>query len=230
MSGNPVSIADAVSNIRLWDLPVRTTHWVIALLMPALWWTAESGDMTLHKQLGYVLLALVVFRLFWGVAGSETARFASFLKGPRAVFGYASGLFGKERHTSVGHNPVGGWSAAILLFLLAAQVAIGLFAQDVDGIESGPLAYLVSYDTADSAREWHHLLFNVLLGFIALHVAAILFYLVVKRDNLVGPMVSGRKTFAVSVTQPKMAPVWLAALGAVLSAALAWWISAGAPH
>jgi cytochrome b len=230
MFGNPVSIADAVSNIRLWDLPVRTMHWVIALLMPALWWTAESGDMTLHKQFGYVMLALVVFRLFWGVAGSETARFASFLKGPRAVFGYASGLFGKERHTSVGHNPVGGWSAAVLLLLLAAQVTIGLFAQDVDGIESGPLAYLVSYDTADSAREWHHLLFNVLLGFIALHVAAILFYLVVKRDNLVGPMVSGRKTFAVSVAQPKMAPVWLAALGAVLSAALAWWISEGAPH
>jgi cytochrome b len=230
MSGEPSATADALPRIRLWDLPVRTIHWAIVLMMPALWWTAESSEMTLHKQLGYVMLALVVFRLFWGFAGSETARFASFLKGPRAVLGYVSGLFGRENHPQVGHNPVGGWSAAILLLLLATQVAIGLFAQDVDGLESGPLAYLVSYDTADWAREWHHLLFNILLGFIALHVAAILFYLIVKRDNLVGPMITGSKAFAAAVTQPKTAPLWLAAVGAVLSAALAWWISAGIPH
>jgi cytochrome b len=230
MSGEPSAIADAAPRIKLWDVPVRLVHWAIVVLMPALWWTAESGEMTLHKQLGYVMLALVVFRLFWGIGGSETARFASFLRGPSAVIRYASGLFGKGHHTVVGHNPLGGWSAATLLALLAAQVAIGLFVQDVDGIESGPLAYLVSYDTADRARAFHHLLFNVLLGFIALHVAAILFYVVVKRDNLVGPMVTGGKVFAAPVSQPKTGPMWLAAIAAVLSAALAWWISAGVPR
>lgn len=216
--------------IKLWDVPVRSIHWAIVLLMPALWWTAETSDLTLHKQLGYVMLALVVFRIFWGFTGSSTARFASFLKGPRAIFAYASGLFGKEREAVVGHNPIGGWSAAILLLLLAAQIAIGLFAQDVDGIESGPLTYLVSYDTADAARGWHHLLFNILLGFIVLHVAAILFYLIVKRDNLVGPMITGSKAFAAAVDQPWFAPAWRIAVGAVLSAALAWWISAGIPY
>jgi cytochrome b len=216
--------------IRLWDMPVRAIHWAIVLLMPALWWTGENSDMTLHKQLGYVMLALVVFRLFWGLTGSSTARFASFLKGPRAIASYASGLFGNEREVVVGHNPLGGWSAALLLVLLAAQIVIGLFAQDVDGIESGPLTYLVSYDTADAARGWHHLLFNVLLGFIALHVAAILFYLIVKRDNLIGPMITGSKAFSAAVTQPRLGPVWLVVLGTLLSAALAWWISAGVPH
>ncbi|UVO52602.1 cytochrome b/b6 domain-containing protein [Sphingomonas sp. SUN039] len=218
------------ARIKLWDVPVRSIHWAIVLLMPALWWTGEEGDLTLHKQLGYVMLMLVAFRLFWGFFGSSTARFSSFLKGPRAIVAYASGLFGEESATVVGHNPIGGWSAALLLGLLAAQVAIGLFAQDVDGIESGPLSYLVSYDTADAARGWHHLLFNILLGFIALHVAAILFYLFVKRDNLVGPMVTGSKQVTSAVEQPRFAPLWRAAVGVVLSMALGWWISAGIPH
>lgn len=221
---------EGAARIKLWDAPVRLVHWAIVLLMPALWWTAELSDMTLHKQLGYVALALVVFRIFWGFAGSSTARFTSFLKGPRAVAAYASGLFGKEGGVIVGHNPLGGWSAAMLLLLLAGQVGVGLFAQDVDGIESGPLSYLVSYDTADAARGWHHLLFNVLLGFIALHLAAIFFYAVVKRDNLIGPMVTGSKELTAAATQPVLAPLWRAVVGAAGSAALAWWIAAGAPH
>ena len=220
----------ATVRIKLWDAPVRLIHWAIVVLMPALWWTAESSDMTRHKQLGYVTLALVVFRLFWGLAGSSTARFASFLRGPRAIVSYASDLFGKERAVVVGHNPIGGWSAAALLLLLVAQIVIGLFAQDVDGIESGPLSYLVSYDTADAARGWHHFLFNVLLGFIALHIAAIFFYLIVKRDNLIGPMVAGKKNVAAAVAQPQFVPAWRVAVGVVGSTALAWWISAGAPH
>ncbi len=219
----------AAMQIKLWDIPVRAVHWAIVVLMPALWWTARSSDMTLHKQLGHVALALVVFRIFWGFAGSSTARFASFLKGPRAVVAYASGLFGRDGAVVVGHNPLGGWSAAMLLVLLAAQTAVGLFAQDVDGVESGPLSYLVSYDWADAARGWHHLLFNVLLGFIALHLGAILFYAVVKRDDLVRPMLTGRKTFAVAMDQPPLAPAWRVVIGVAGSAAFAWWISAGAP-
>lgn len=221
---------EVAARIKLWDAPIRFVHWAVVLLMPALWWTAEASDMALHKRLGYVTLALVVFRIFWGFAGSSTARFTSFLKGPRAVVAYASGLFGKESAVVVGHNPLGGWSAAMLLLLLAVQVGVGLFAQDVDGIESGPLSYLVSYDTADAARGWHHLLFNVLLGFIALHIAAILFYAIVKRDNLVQPMITGSKELAAGATQPFLAPLWRVAAGTAGSAALAWWIAAGAPH
>ncbi len=215
--------------VKLWDAPVRIIHWAVVGLMPALWWTAESSDMTRHKQLGYVLLALVVFRIFWGFAGSSTARFASFLKGPRAMLSYASGLFGRDSHVVVGHNPLGGWSAAVLLALLASQTVVGLFAQDVDGLDSGPLSHLVSYETADAARGWHHFLFNILLGFIALHIAAILFYLVVKRDNLVGPMMTGMKTVAAGTRQPLLAPHWRMIVGAAGSTALAWWIAAGAP-
>lgn len=214
--------------VRLWDLPVRVVHWSFVLLMPALWWTAEHGQMDWHKRLGYVALGLLVFRVFWGLFGADTARFSRFVKGPRAVLAYMRGLFSKGGEAVVGHNPMGGWSVVILLLLLISEVKLGLFAQDTDGIESGPLAYLVSYDTADLARHWHHTVFNLLLGFIALHLLAIAFYGVVKRENLIRPMVTGARRFETDVEAPKFAPVWRAAVGVVLALGAMWWISTGA--
>jgi cytochrome b len=221
--------ADLGANIKLWDLPVRLIHWSFVLLLPALWWTHKTGDLDTHKLLGYVMLGLVVFRVLWGFVGSETARFASFLKGPGAVIAYLKGLGSKETRPVVGHNPLGGWSVIVLLALLALQTGLGLFAQDVDGIESGPLTYLVSYDTADAARELHEIVFNAILGFVGLHILAVLYYLLAKRDNLVRPMVTGRKRFIAAVSAPTLAPAWRILLCAVIAGALAWWISLGAP-
>lgn len=215
--------------VKLWDAPVRLVHWAMVALVPALWWTADHGNLTLHKQLGHVMLMLVLFRIYWGFVGSSPARFGSFLKGPRAVAAYAAGLFNRQRQAVAGHNPLGGWSALTLLVLLLAQVCFGLFTQDVDGIESGPLAIYVSYDGADLARGWHHKTFDVLLAFIALHIGAVLFYLIVKRDNLITTMVTGRKALPASAA-PTFAPAWRAVAGIIGSAGLVWWISLGAPH
>jgi len=180
-----------------------------------------------HKRLGYVALGLLVLRVFWGFFGSETARFSRFVKGPRAIVAYLRGLFSKGEPPVVGHNPLGGWSVVILLLLLISEVKLGLFAQDTDGIESGPLAYLVSYDVADLARRWHHTVFNLLLAFIAVHLLAIGFYALVKRENLIGPMLTGARRFHAEVTAPKMAPVWRLGLGLIIAGALAWWVSIG---
>jgi cytochrome b len=213
-----------LEQVRLWDWPIRLIHWSFALLMPALWWTWKYDWLWLHELLGYVTLGLLAFRLYWGFFGSSTARFASFVKGPRAIWAYLRGS-GAE---SPGHNPIGALSVVILLGLMIAQVVIGLFTQDVDGIESGPLTYLVSYETTDWARHWHGLLFNILLGFIVLHLCAIAFYQLVKRDNLVGPMLTGRKQMAAG-TPPRFAPWWRIAVGAAVSAGLAYWVSLGCP-
>jgi cytochrome b len=212
--------------VRIWDLPVRLFHWAIVLLVPALWATHEWEMLDTHILLGEIMLGLVLWRLLWGVLGSSTARFASFVRGPGAVLNYLKGG-GK----AFGHNPLGGWSVVALLGLLSAQTVVGLFTQDVDGIESGPLTYLVSYDTAEAARWWHDKLFDLLLALVALHVAAILFYLLVKRDNLVGPMVTGsrRWTASSSPPTPRMAPLWRLLAGAVLGAGVAWWVSLGCP-
>jgi cytochrome b len=215
---------EATAPTALWDWPIRLMHWSFALLMPALWWTWKYDEIQLHELLGYITLGLLAFRLYWGVFGSSTARFASFVKGPRAILAYLRG----RGPAAPGHNPVGALSVLILLGLMIAQVVIGLFTQDVDGIESGPLTYLVSYETADSARHWHGLLFNVLLGFIVLHLCAIAFYVLVKRDNLVGPMLTGRKRMA-DGEPPRFAPWWRIAVGAAISAGLAYWVSLGCP-
>ncbi len=219
----------AGQRIKLWDLPVRLTHWSFVALMPALWWTAEHDQMDWHKRLGYVALGLILFRIYWGLFGSSTARFAGFVKGPRAVFAYIRTLFSKAGEPLVGHNPMGGWSVVILLLLILAEVKLGLFAVDVDGIESGPLSSFVSFDLGRLAAHWHHLLFNVLLAFIALHILAVAFYAMVKRENLVGPMWSGRREMAAPMIAPSFAPFWRLVLGIVIAVGLTWWVSMGLP-
>ncbi len=215
--------------IKLWDLPVRLTHWTFVLLMPALWWTWKSEQMALHVKLGYLALGLVVFRLVWGLFGPTTARFASFVKGPRAVGGYLRTLFSKGGEPIVGHNPVGGWSVVALLLLLAGVVGTGLFTEDTDGSNSGPLNAFIHGDLSDGMAHWHHLLFNVLLGFIALHICAIAFYAVVKRENLVGPMVTGRRDMAAPLVAPRFAPFWRLVVGVAFAAWVVWWVSKDAP-
>jgi cytochrome b len=223
-----VEAGEPAGKIRLWDLPVRLVHWSFVLLMPSLWWSWRSGDLGLHRQLGYVMLALILFRIIWGFAGSSTARFAHFVKGPLAVTRYLSG---RDRTPVVGHNPVGGWSVLLLLSLLLVELGLGLFAQDIDGIESGPLTQYVSYEFAEAARLWHALLFDVLLGAVALHVAAILFYLLIRRDNLIGPMVTGDMTVeSMPRREPSFAPAWRALAAGSVAAVITWWISLGAPH
>jgi len=220
---------EALMRVKLWDAAIRIVHWSFVLLLAGLWWTYHNGDMWLHKLLGYTLLGLLLFRIYWGFLGSSTARFSQFVRGPAAVAAYVRALFSRTAEPIVGHNPLGGWSVIALLAALVIEVSLGLFTQDIDGLEAGPLAYLVSYDTADWAREWHARIFYALLALVAVHVVAILFYLLVKRDNLVAPMVTGRRRLPESVTAPTMAPLWRAAIGAAVAAGIAWWVSLGCP-
>lgn len=218
-----------LAELKVWDGAVRLVHWSFVLLLPALWGSAEWGNMEVHRQLGIVMLGLVAFRIIWGFLGSETARFASFVAGPARIRDYLRRSRAGEPLAIIGHNPLGAISVLALLGLLAAQVTIGLFTQDVDGLESGPLTKYISYETADAMREWHELGFNLILAMVAVHIAAILFYLVVKRDNLVRPMITGRRAFPGSQAAPVMAPLWRLLLSAALAATFAWWIGAGAP-
>jgi cytochrome b len=219
----------APDTIKLWDLPVRLAHWSFAILLPALWWTWKSGRMDVHQLLGHVALALLVFRIFWGFVGSSTARFGQFVKGPRAVLDYVRGLRGDKRELVIGHNPLGGWSVILMLGLLLLQVGLGLIAQDTDGLVSGPLSHYVSYETSDAARKWHQIVFYFVLALVAVHIAAVLSYLIFKRENLVPPMITGRKPLALPVNPPVPVPAWRAAVGALLGAAFSYWVWLGCP-
>lgn len=206
---------------RVWDLPTRLAHAALIALFAFSWWSGENGELAWHRASGYAILTLLLFRLGWGFAGSTTARFASFLRGPRAVLAYASQLFRRPGTRSVGHNPMGGWSVLAMLALLLLQTATGLFAVDTDGLESGPLSHFVSFGTGRGFAAVHGWCFDGLLVLIGLHLAAVLFYLAYKRDNLVAAMVGGYRRLPPGAADAlRFAALWKAALALGLAAAL----------
>jgi cytochrome b len=205
----------------IWDGWVRGVHWLIAVLFAVSWYT-HRANLEWHRYAGYALLTLVLFRIYWGFVGSTTARFAHFVKGPAAIFRYGRTVLGRGQSTPVGHNPLGAISVVLLLGLLLAQCLLGLFVTDVDGLESGPLSGLVSFDTSRTLAEWHGRLFTALQILVGIHVVAVLFYLFAKRENLIGPMVTGRKRFVETVAPLPIGKWWHAASALVVIALLVW--------
>ena len=177
---------------RIWDAPVRLFHWLLVALLCFSWWSGKQHEMDWHRRSGYCILALLIFRIYWGFVGGHTAQFSQFIRGPRAALAYARSLVRGTYIAEPGHNPLGGWSVVLMLATLATMVTAGLFAVDVDGLESGPLADYVSFDQGRVAAHVHAFVFNLLLALIATHLVAILFYLVRLRHNLIGPMITGR--------------------------------------
>lgn len=176
----------------VWDLPTRLFHWCLVALIATSWLTGEYGLLDIHKLSGIAILVLVTFRLAWGFVGGRHARFADFVRGPRAAMAYLRDLFDRKAHAlrPPGHNPVGGWMVLLLLLLILVQGTTGLFARD-EILFQGPLAHLVSDAWIDRLTKLHLLNFQLLKWAIILHIAASLLYLLVLRDNLITPMVTG---------------------------------------
>jgi cytochrome b len=190
MSSSDAAAIRAVA--RIWDAPVRLFHWLLVALLCFSWWSGKHHDMDWHRRSGYCILALLIFRIYWGFVGGHTARFAQFIRGPRAALAYARSLVKGTYIAEPGHNPLGGWSVVLMLATLVTMVAAGLFAVDVDGLESGPLADYVSFDQGRLAAHVHAFVLNLLLALVATHLVAILVSLVRLRHNLIGPMITGR--------------------------------------
>jgi cytochrome b len=193
--------------IEVWDLPVRFFHWAIVVLVVVsfvtaklddkLWPSFLPGQMQCHLLSGATILALVLFRIVWGVVGGGHASFRRFLYGPVAGFVYVRDWLRRpdhpERRHYLGHNPVGGWMVFVLLALLLAQATAGLFATD-DILFDGPLRKYVSEETSKTITAWHHRAQWAFYLLVGLHVLAVIAYMVLRRENLVGPMFTGRKS------------------------------------
>jgi cytochrome b len=182
----------APDRVRVWDLPTRLFHWLLVALVVTLWITAIRGLMTVHYVCGVATLALVLFRVAWGFFGSTTARFSDFVASPGRVVAYFRAIRGRDDAHHAGHNPAGGWMVMTFLLLILAQATLGLFANDEFDFK-GPLAELVSGKRSDLLTRVHVFLFDAILVCIWLHVCAISYYALVRRDNLVGAMVHGTK-------------------------------------
>jgi len=204
--------------VRVWDVPTRFVHWLVVLGFAISWWTGETGRLEWHRWSGYALLGLLTFRIYWGFFGSSTARFRQFVRGPRTIASYLRGTWA----TQPGHNPLGAMSVVLMLILLVAQIGFGLFAVDVDGMESGPLSLYVSFEAGRVAAEWHEAIFNVLLWLVALHILAIAYYLVVKRQNLAAAMVRGTREFETETQAVQPASALRFVIGVIIAAVLTW--------
>ena len=180
----------------MWDLPIRLFHWSIVCLIGLSWWSAEESMDRVHFWSGYTLLFLLLFRILWGFAGSSTARFAGFVRGPAAVAAYLR----HGRHDQPGHTPIGALSVVAMLLALLVQIGTGLIQLDDDDFVEGPLAGLVGYDTAVIAHDVHEVSFNVLLALIALHLLAIAYHHLVRGRSLIPPMVTGRARLPAGVS------------------------------
>ena len=180
--------------VKVWDAPVRLFHWLLVLLFAFMFVSGNlKGDwMEWHMRSGYAILALVLFRILWGFAGSTYARFSSFVAGPSAGIAFARKLLARAPAHVAGHNPLGGWMVLALLIALLFQVGTGLFAND-DILIEGPLAALVTKATSDKLTSWHYWNVNVLLALVAAHVLAVLYHAVFMKENLIGAMFTGLK-------------------------------------
>ncbi|MBN2887539.1 MAG: cytochrome b/b6 domain-containing protein [Chromatiaceae bacterium] len=209
--------------IRVWDLATRVVHWALFVLVVAAYVTGLIGGnlMQWHAWIGLAIVGLLAFRIAWGWLGSTYARFGQFVRGPNAVLDYLRG-----RWHGVGHNPIGAVSVLVLLGVLSLQSLTGLFGNDDIAFE-GPLYVLISKDSSDWLIGLHRQMIWPIAALVGLHVAAMVFYALVRKDNLVTPMFTGEKR----VSDPNIASAkgggWLALLAALLIAGALVWVANG---
>ncbi len=233
----PMNTTDTPTSrpFRVWDLPTRAFHWLLFVAVVGLFVTGKLNGsfgidwMVWNFRLGYAVLALLLFRLVWGLVGGRWSLFASFIYSPSSVLAYLRGA-PKPGHT-IGHNPLGSLSVWAFLGVLCAQVATGLVGDD-EIANVGPLNQFISTSLGLAATGWHKGYGQwLVLGLVGLHWAAIAFYTFKKRERLVGPMLHGDKALTPSETglqMPSRDDAASRALGlavALASGALAWWVS-----
>lgn len=211
--------------IKVWDLPTRVFHWTLFVAVTAALLTGLQGGnwMVWHERLGLLIIGLLIFRLIWGVLGSTYARFAQFFPTPGKVLAYLRGHWHGE-----GHNPLGALSVFALLLVLSFQAGSGLFSTD-DIAFDGPLRDLVGTDLSQTLTSLHRQGLWVIVGLVSLHIVAVLFYLFVRRNDLLRPMITGWKPGRADGPVSRSArggPLW-ALLLALLLSGIGVWIAAG---
>lgn len=216
--------------VRVWDLPTRLFHWLLAACVVCLVITGYVGGAAIewHARLGYTVLALIVFRIVWGFIGGHWSRFKNFVYGPSSVMAYLRGKAHPDH--LIGHNPLGAGSVFAMLLVLLAQVGTGLVSDDEIAFQ-GPLNRFVS-SSKGLAATWYHKQIGqwLVIGLVVLHVAAVLYYLLKKRNNLVRPMLVGDKESAapaVSSRDDAVSRLAAAAVFGVGAALVTWLVSLG---
>lgn len=215
------------TKVRVWDLPTRFFHWSLLALVAIAWISAEADGVlfNIHIFSGISILALIVFRIFWGIFGSTHSRFLSFIRPWAEVRAYGQQMLSRERPRHLGHNPIGGWMVMALLAILSATVLTGLLASDDDNI--GPLAVHVSRSLSHAMENIHEGLTGLLATLIGIHVMGVLVHGLIDGENLPRAMWTGDKFVDPGVLEAahsgiRQAPAWRVFLAASLSIVVVW--------
>jgi cytochrome b len=210
----------------VWDIPTRVTHWLLVILIAYSWFAVEMlEDMQQHFWSGYGALCVIVFRIVWGFVGTYHARFSNFLASPTTLWRYSKTLSQRNSPAYLGHNPMGGFSVLALLIVILVQVSTGLF--NSDDYFHGPLSGLVSDATRSILGQVHELNFKLATVLIVMHIAAIIFYKLYKRQALVWSMINGKKPASMigqSITGSKKT---LALIVLILCIGIVYYIATG---
>jgi cytochrome b len=211
----------------IWDLPLRIFHWLFAITILASWYTSDQDHdlIELHMQLGFLAIGLIVFRLLWGFIGSKHSRFASFLPTPKQLFSYIKNLTNNKNVTSVGHNPLGSLMVIVMIGLVSLQAVSGLFIND-DIFSAGPYYGSVSKEIEQVMMFLHHHTFDYMIAAIALHLIAIFYYVRIKKQSLILPMITGKK-LAKDLSEKdaiKHSKLWLAGFLVVIVVLFVYWL------
>lgn len=199
----------AEARILVWDLPTRLFHWLSVALVLGAYVTSRLGWIGWHLLDGEALLAIVLFRLAWGVLGSETARFSSFIATPRAALLHLRHVFRREPDAQIGHNAAGGWMVLLLIALLLGETLDGVLLNN-DVSNDGPLTEVLPNWVLNLVANLHLWLWHAIAAAVLLHVIAVGVYGVAKRHRLLRAMVTGRKVMAGAAVAPRIASPVLA--------------------
>jgi cytochrome b len=199
----------------VWDLPTRIFHWALVVCVVGSFVSVKIGGnaMDWHGRFGLTIVGLLAFRLVWGIAGSTYARFAQFVRGPRAIKEYLQG-----RWQGDGHNLLGALAVLAMLGTFVLLVMTGLFANDDIAFE-GPLYALVGKDFSDRMAGFHRRIEPVTILLVLAHIGAIVYYVRVKKETLIMPMITGAKVGAGETAKGGGIAAFCVALAVALAAA-----------
>lgn len=198
-NNQPITVSRASEGLRkekIWDLVTRVWHWAFAIAVCAGWILGEymSFDtVRWHFYNGYVVLGLLAFRLLWGLVGPAPVRFHNFFPTPAGLWRYLKRFYRRQPSGAPGHNPLGALSVYALLLVVLGQAGSGLFLESDDYFESAPLHSSAPKAVVSTMSTVHHTLSSFIFVLVIMHVAAIGFYLIWKRENLIQPMITGWK-------------------------------------
>ncbi len=215
------------SKIKVWDIYIRTFHWLLLICILVSFISFRLDEMDIHFISGHCVLALLIFRVIWGVIGSRTALFHTFIKGPGAVLNYVKNPSSERFKGMIGHSPIAALSVIAMLGIISLQVATGLISDD-EILLQGPLAKYVSGEMSYQATTYHGINAKLIVGLIVLHLAAIAFYRFIKKDDIVKPMVTGQKEVAEDYAEKapsldEKKPI-LAAMAILVAVAIAYFV------